>query len=126
MGHGNHILLAREILEKLKMVAIHVQDLMEVQGTELQRQEEVMEVEQNQQVGEAIIFLETEERNKALEEIGVEALKTEMEEETGKVAVEIEMEDREDIKEILEVAQEVMTILEVETQVLEDRIEMSS
>jgi len=126
MEHGNHILLAREILEKLKMVAIHVQDLMEVQGTELQRQEEVMEVELNQQVGEAIIFLETEERNKALEEIGVEALKTEMEEETGKAAVEIEMEDREDIKEILEVAQEVITILEVETQVLEDRLEMSS
>jgi len=85
-----------------------------------------MEVGQNQQVGEAIIFLEMEERNKALEEIGVEALKTEMEEETGKAAVEIEMEDREDIKEILEVAQEVITILEVETQVLEDRIEMSS
>jgi len=123
MEHGNHILLAREILEKLKMVAIHVQDLMEVQGTELQRQEEVMEVELNQQVGEAIIFLEMEERNKALEEIGVEALKTEMEEETGKAAVEIEMED---IKEILEVAQEVITILEVETKVLEDRIEMSS
>jgi len=123
MEHGNHILLAREILEKLKMVAIHVQDLMEVQGTELQRQEEVMEVELNQQVGEAIIFLETEERNKALEEIGVEALKTEMEEETGKAAVEIEMED---IQEILEVAQEVITILEVETKVLEDRIEMSS
>jgi len=126
MEHGNHILLAREILEKLKMVAIHVQDLMEVQGTELQRQEEVMEVELNQQVGEAIIFLEMEERNKALEEIGVEALKTEMEEETGKAAVEIEMEGREDIKEILEVAQEVITILEVETQVLEDRLEMSS
>lgn len=85
-----------------------------------------MEVGQNQQVGEAIIFLEMEERNKALEEIGVEALKTEMEAETGKAAVEIEMEDREDIKEILEVAQEVITILEVETKVLEDRIEMSS
>jgi len=121
MEHGNHILLAREILEKLKMVAIHVQDLMEVQGTELQRQEEVMEVELNQQVGEAIIFLEMEERNKALQ-----ALKTEMEEKTGKAAVEIEMEDREDIKEILEGAQEVITILEVETQVLEDRLEMSS
>jgi len=35
MEHGSHILLVREILEKLKMVAIHVQVQMEVQGTEL-------------------------------------------------------------------------------------------
>merc|ERR1719228_3272875 len=33
------------------------------------------------------------------------------------------MEDREDIKEILEVAQEVISILEVETKVLEVKIE---
>jgi len=74
-----------------------------------------MVVGQKHQVGAAITFLAMEERNKGLEEIGVEALKTETEEET---VAEIRMEVREDIKEILEEAQE------VESKVLEDRIKM--
>lgn len=74
-GPGSHTLLVREILGRLRMVATHVQDQMEIKETELWRLGVGMVDGLRQQTGEIIKFHSMQDANKE-EETEVEEIKT--------------------------------------------------
>ena len=94
------------------MDATHAQDQKEVQGTELQRQEGGMQAGPRQQAEGIITFLRMEGRNREVEETEVEPMETGMEEEQNRLV---------EVTGIGPRVQEVNTVLEEGTGILEFR-----